>query len=74
MIHILRTPGRFIGQVRANGARNWHTVTGKCATSESALVRAAGKFAKQDKRVRVLFVPSGDSYYAPHVCIEARRV
>lgn len=74
-VHILRTDGYFIGQVRGIGCRNWRTITGKCRTGSSALAAAVIKMRASDKRARSIFVPTGDtgSYYGPSIDMEARR-
>ncbi len=72
-IHILRTPGRYVGQLRMRGARTWKSVTGKCATSAGAMRGTARHFTGNYHRFRIVFVPSGDSYYGPHVVFEGRR-
>lgn len=73
-IHILRTRGSYIGQVRGFGCRKWRTVTGKCRSPEAALGRAIAQMRRNDKRARALFVPSLEwSWYEPHVAMEASR-
>jgi len=72
-IHILRTPGRYIGQRRQAYRHHWQTITRRYPTAEAALVAVARKAYKGDKRLRVLFVPNPPSYYEPHVVIEVTR-
>lgn len=75
VVHILRTPGHYVGQVRLRGHRTWQTVTGRCGSSERALGKAVTKMTQSHKRARSVFVPTGDSgaYYDPHVSMEACR-
>lgn len=73
-IHILRTKGSYIGQVRGYGCRRWRTVTGKCRSAEAALSLALGKMRSDDKRARALFMPNFEwSWYEPHIAMEAAR-
>ena len=72
-VHIHRTRGSFVGQVRRIGCRNWETVTGSCLSAEAALSTAVNQMENYHKRARALFVPSGMSYYEPHVAMEALR-
>ena len=75
MIHVLRTTGYYVGQVRRIGCRTWRTVTGKHTHPESAFAVAAHKMEREDKRVRVLLIPTGDtgSYYGPSIMMEGKR-
>ena len=70
-VHVLRTTGYYLGQVRPAFFRQWRTVTGRCRTAEGALAKAANEM-RSYKRARVLFVPRSP-YYEPHVAIEALR-
>jgi hypothetical protein len=74
-LHILRTTGHYIGQVRGIGCRNWRTVTGRCREPTKALSKAVTCMGDRDKRARALYVPTGDtgSYYGPSLAMEARR-
>lgn len=73
-LHILRTRGTYIGQVRGYGCRRWRTVTGKCRSAESALGRAIAQMHRDDKRARALYVPNFEwSWYEPTVAMEASR-
>ena len=75
ILHVLRTPGHYIGQVRGIGCRNWRTVTGHCRSAESALSQAIAKMVRNDKRARCLYVPTGETggWYGPTLAMEARR-
>lgn len=74
-VHVHCTTGYYLGQLRGIGCRNWRSVTGKCKTPESALSRACAHMKRDDKRARVLYVPTGEngSWYGPTVSMEARR-
>ena len=74
-LHILRTSGHYIGQLRGNGYRLWRTVTGRCSQPENALAAAVLRMERTDKRARVLFVPTGETgaHYEPTLAMEARR-
>ena len=75
-IHILTVPGHYIGQRRQAYRRHWQTITGRCATAESALVAAGRKACRSDKHLRILFVPDRNgvgAYYGAHVVIEVTR-
>lgn len=75
-VHILRTPGHYIGQVKGLGCRTWRTKTKtEHATPESAMAVAALSMGARDKRARVLFIPTGEtgSYYGPTVAMELKR-
>jgi len=75
-IHVLRTPGRYIGQRRQAFRHHWQTITRRYPTAEQALVGVARKACKSDKHLRVLFVPDDrgvGAYYAPHVVMEIDR-
>lgn len=71
-VHVNIPTGRYIGQVRRNGARNWRTVTGKLRCPKRAMVKAVMAMERYDKRCRVLFVPTL-GYYEPNVVMEASR-
>lgn len=70
-LHICRSRGYYVGQVREAGYRRWKNATGKCRTAEAAMSRAALKMHDM-KRARVLFVDSS-GWYEPNVVMEARR-
>ena len=70
-LHICRSRGYYVGQVREAGYRRWTTATGRCKSAESALSKAALKMHDM-KRARVLFVDSS-GWYEPNVVMEARR-
>ena len=70
-LHIHRSRGHYIGQVRRTGARNWQDCTGKCRTAELAIARAALRFNGY-KRIRVLFCDTS-GYYDPNLVFEGRR-
>lgn len=74
LVHVNRTGGAFIGQLRGIGCRNWRTVTGRCKTPEYALAAAARKMQRDDHRVRVLFDPTQPSYYGPTQVLDCKRV
>lgn len=69
--HIHWSRGYYIGQVRAFGFQRYRTVTGKCATAESAMSRAALKMEGYH-RARVLFIDNS-GYYEPNVIMECKR-
>jgi hypothetical protein len=74
-LHVLRTTGYYLGQVRGIGCRNWRSVTGQCKSATHALERALRLMRESDKRARVLYMPTGEngSWYEPTVAMEARR-
>lgn len=76
VLHILRTPGYYVGYTRQVGCRNWTKVTGRCKTAGSALAKATRKMHSWDKRACVMFVPTGETgqYYEPHMAMEAVRL
>lgn len=69
-IHVCIPEGHYIGQLRTIGHRRWRTVTGRCRSLESAGSLAMKRMAYDDKRVRVLFVPTPPSYYDPNIVFE----
>lgn len=75
-LHILRTCGYFIGQVRGIGCRRWRTVGRRRSAATRAMSDALRSMQPHDKRARVLFCPTGEtgSYYDPTVSMELRRV
>ena len=72
-VHVLHTPGHYIGQVRGFGCRLWRTVTRKRHVKERAMAQAIAMMCEDDHRARVLWVGGRGSYYDPHVVMEARR-
>lgn len=75
-LHILRTRGYYISQVRGFGCRQWRTVGRRRADCTRAMSDALRSMRPRDKRARVLFCPTGEtgSYYDPTVSMELRRV
>lgn len=75
-LHILRTRGYYIGQVRGIGCRHWRTVGRRRAECTRAMADALRSMRRRDKRARVLFCPTGESgsYYEPTLSMELRRV
>ena len=72
--HILRTPGYYSAQVRRFGCRNWRIV-GRCKSRARAISKAALSMQSDDHRLRVVFVPTGEtgSYYEPNLDFEGKR-
>lgn len=70
-IHIFAPRSYYIGQLRGIGCRRWRTMTGRCRSSNAALVRAVRKASRDDKRVRTLLC-SYNPYLEPLVYAEGK--
>jgi len=70
-LHICVPRGHYIGQLRGVGCRRWRTVTGKCRSSRTALMRAVAKAGREDKRARTLFIDHS-GWYEPNICASAK--
>ena len=73
-VHILRTRGYYLGQVRGRGCRIWRNVA-RSGDLRRAGATAVRRMASDDKRARVLFVPEGitGAYYEPSIVMEISR-
>ncbi len=70
-LHVTRSNGYYLGQVRRAGFSKWDAVTGKCRTMERALEKAAKHFSGNFK-LRVLFIDCS-GWYEPAVMFEGKR-
>lgn len=72
LIHILRSRGHYIGQIRMYGHQKWETVTDKRDTAENAMAQAVLSMTEDHKRARVLFIDDS-GWYEPNIVMECKR-